>query len=129
MAAIHLDFFQQMFCVRTGVAAPIVYAELAGAPWVGLWWSQVLHFTQTLVELDADSLHVRILLDNGHDAQADPLCGNWAAGVPKQYSSWACCARLEVRAFASLMRLYSGKSLRMSLAKWELICMFVPALP
>ena len=72
---------------RSGIPAPIIYAELGEVPWVGFWWSQVLRFMQTLAKLDAGSLHARILLDNIHDAQANPVCGNWAAGVQKQYSS------------------------------------------
>ena len=76
-----------MFSLSSGVAAAIIHAELAEVPWVVFWWSQVLRCIQSLAKLDLGSLHARLLLDNVHDARADPLCGNWAAGIQKQYST------------------------------------------
>ena len=85
MADVQLRFFQGTFHLRKSVAAQAIFAEIAENPWVGAWWSQVLRLLQQLADLPHDSLHADVLRENVHDALADPLCGNWAAGIHKQY--------------------------------------------
>ena len=85
MADLQPSFFRQLLRLKLSVSPPTLFAELAEVPWEGTWWSQVLRFLQQLAQLSNDSLHAEILKDNMHDAQSDPHCGNWAAGVQKKY--------------------------------------------
>ncbi len=75
---------------RCGVLSsclPVIFAELAEAPWQRTWWSQVLRFMHRLDSMDEGSLHPDILSDNIHDTLGNPGCCNWAAGVQKQFAS------------------------------------------
>ncbi len=87
MAEVQLAFYRQTMRLKKAVPAHLILAELDEVPWVGSWWSQILGFLQKLGNLAGDALHAEILRDNMHDARMDPLCGNWAAGVDKVYSS------------------------------------------
>ena len=69
------------------MAAQMMCAEMAEVPWGSTWWSQVLRFLRQLVDMPCNGLHARILQENVHDALADLLCGNWAAGIQKKYVS------------------------------------------
>ena len=47
--------------------------------------SQVLRLLQQLAELPSDSFCAEMFKDNMHDAQDNPFCGNWAAGIHKKH--------------------------------------------
>ncbi len=87
MADVQLAFYRQTLRLKKAVPGHLILAELDEVPWVGSWWSQILGFLHKLGNLAGDALHAEILRDNVHDAQMDPSCGNWAAGVDKMYSS------------------------------------------
>ena len=85
-ALVQLSFLRQLFYLKKSVTPAIIFRELAEKPWVHRWWSRVLGFMHRLSLMPQSSIHVDILTDNNFDAQQHPRCGNWAAGVMKQYA-------------------------------------------
>ena len=81
-----MSFLQQLCRLKKSVTPAINFRELAEKPWVHRWWSQLLGFMHRLSLMPQSSIHVDILKDNNFAAQQHPRCGNWAAGVMKQYA-------------------------------------------
>ena len=86
MADVQLSFLRQLFHLNKSVTPAIIFRELAEKPWVHRWWSQDLGFMHRFSLMPQSSIHVDILKDNHFAAQQHPRCGNWAAGVMKQYA-------------------------------------------
>ena len=86
MQKLQLAFFRQVCRLRNSVSAPIVFAELAEAPWLRIWWSQVIGFMHRLAKMSSDSLHADILSDNINDALHGASSHNWASGIQKHYA-------------------------------------------
>ena len=87
MADIQVSFLRQLSSLKKSVTPAIMFRELAEKAWVHRWWSQVLGFMRCLSVMPENSIHVDILKDNISAAQQHPMCGNWAAGIVKQYAS------------------------------------------
>ena len=81
-----MSFLRQLFHLKKSVTPAIIFPKLAEKPWVYRWWSQVLGFMHRFSLMPHSSIRVDILKDNIFAAQQHPRCGNWAAGVMKQYA-------------------------------------------
>ena len=86
MADVQVSFLRQLCRLRRSVTPAIIFRELAEKPWVHRWWCQVLGFMHRLSNMPQSSIHVDILRDNISAAQQHPMCGNWAAGIVRQYA-------------------------------------------
>ena len=86
MADVQLSSLRQLFHLKKSVTPAIIFRELAEKPWVHRLWSQVLSFMHRLSLMPQSGIHVDILKEYIFAAQQHPRCGNWAAGVMKQYA-------------------------------------------
>ena len=86
MADVEVCFLRQLCRLKKSVTPAIIFRELAEKPWVHRWWCQVLGFMHRLSNMPQSSIHVDILRDNISAAQQHPMCGNWAAGIVRQYA-------------------------------------------
>ena len=87
MVDIQVSFLRQLCRLKKSVIPAIIFQELAEKPWVHRWWCQVLCFMHRLSNMPQSSIHVDILKHNISAAQQHPMCGNWAAGIVRQYAS------------------------------------------